>query len=81
MVATGIFATQGGLITGQWALFLHHLLALVIVVAFTMGGSYILYRVTDAILPLRVDEEAEDVGLDLAQHGEAAMPSLLPADA
>jgi Amt family ammonium transporter len=72
MVATGIFATQGGLITGHWTLFLHHLLALVIVTGFTMSGSFVLYKVTDAIIPLRVDEEDEALGLDLAQHGESA---------
>jgi len=72
MIATGIFATQGGLITGQWTLFLHHMLALVIVAVFTSGGSYILYKVTDAIIPLRVDHEDEELGLDLTQHGESA---------
>ena len=73
MVATGIFATQGGLITGHWTLFLHHLLALVIVAAFTSAGSYVLYKVTDAIIPLRVEHEDEELGLDLAQHGESAV--------
>ncbi len=73
MIATGVFATQGGLITGHWSLFLHHMLALVIVAVFTTGGSWILYKVTDAIIPLRVDHEDEELGLDLTQHGESAI--------
>ena len=31
----------------------------------------LLYKVTDRIIPLRVTEEQEDVGLDLSQHGES----------
>ena len=29
-----------------------------------------LYKVTDLIIPLRVTEEQEAIGLDLSQHGE-----------
>jgi Amt family ammonium transporter len=36
-------------------------------------GSFILYKVTDLIIPLRVTEEQERVGLDLSQHGETAL--------
>jgi hypothetical protein len=31
----------------------------------------LLYRVTDLIAPLRVDEHHEQLGLDLSQHGES----------
>ena len=48
----------------------YHLLALVIVAAFTFVGSLILYKITDLIIPLRVTEEQETRGLDLSQHGE-----------
>ncbi len=70
MILTGVFALDGGLITGETTLFLNHLLALVIVCTFTFGGSYLLYVITNAIIPLRVSEEAEDIGLDLTQHNE-----------
>jgi Amt family ammonium transporter len=73
MVATGIFAQDVGLITGKTTTFFYHLLALVIVAAFTFIGSFILYKVTDMIIPLRVTEEQERVGLDLSQHGETAL--------
>lgn len=71
MVATGIFAGNVGLIHGDATTFLHHLLALVIVTAFAFTGSYILFKVTDMIIPLRVKPEQEDSGLDISQHGES----------
>lgn len=71
MVATAVFATQGGLITGETKTFLVHLLALGIVGAFTFGGSWILYKIVDLLLPIRVTHEQEELGLDLSQHGES----------
>ena len=62
-----------GLTSGKTETFLYHLLALVIVAAFSFIGSLILYKVTDLIIPLRVTEEQEEEGLDLSQHGETAM--------
>ena len=47
-----------------------HCGALVFVAAFSFGGSWILYKFTDFIIPLRVSEEQEEIGLDLSQHGE-----------
>jgi Amt family ammonium transporter len=73
MICTGIFAKEVGLIAGQTSTFLYHLLALVIVSAFTFCGSYVLYKITDLIIPLRVTEEQEVLGLDLSQHGETAL--------
>jgi Amt family ammonium transporter len=70
MVMTGIFAANVGLVTGSTTTFLHHLGALVIVVAYTFIGSWVLYKVTNAIIPLRVTAEDEEVGLDVSQHGE-----------
>jgi Amt family ammonium transporter len=70
MTLTAVFALEGGLITGETTLFLNHMLALVIVGGFTFGGSYLLYYITNAIVPLRVSEEAEEQGLDITQHNE-----------
>lgn len=71
MILTGVFAKDVGLIHGQLHTFLMHLSALAIVSVFTFGGSYILYKITDMIFPLRVTKEEEDYGLDLTQHGES----------
>ncbi len=70
MVFTGIFANGVGLFYGQTTTFLYHLLALLIVGAFTFGGSYLLLMLTNAIIPMRVTLEEEVMGLDVSQHGE-----------
>jgi len=71
MILTGVFATKGGLITGETTLFLNHLLALLIVSAFTFFGSLLLYRLVAFFTPLRVSEEEELMGLDISQHEES----------
>jgi Amt family ammonium transporter len=73
MLLTAVFATDGGLITGSTHLFLMHLLALLVVSTFTFGGSFLLYKVVDLLLPLRVSEEQEEIGLDISQHGESVL--------
>ncbi|MBP1658211.1 MAG: amt 1 [Bacteroidetes bacterium] len=71
MFATAVFAKDTGLIFGETALFWAHLKGLVFVSAFTFLGSWLLYRVTNLLIPVRVAREQEQVGLDLSQHGEA----------
>ncbi|MBV8554736.1 MAG: ammonium transporter [Planctomycetaceae bacterium] len=73
MVCTGIFAKGVGLTSGHTTTFLSHLLALVIVGSYTFFGSWVCYKLTDLIIPLRVTEEQEVAGLDLSQHGETAL--------
>ncbi len=78
MLMTGIFASKGvnsavtveGLAFGETGLFIEHVKALFIVSAFAFGGSLLLLKVTDLILPLRVSEDDEKVGLDVSQHDE-----------
>ncbi|MCG3165683.1 MAG: hypothetical protein POELPBGB_01458 [Bacteroidia bacterium] len=71
MIATAIFAKEGGLITGSTDLFKYHMIALVIVGVFTFFGSLLIYKITNFITPLRVREEQEIIGLDLSQHKES----------
>ena len=77
LIMTGIFASKAvnaaaanGLAYGGTALFVKHLLALVIVSGFTFGASFALLKLTDLITPLRVSEEEELLGLDVSQHEE-----------
>jgi len=70
MLMTGLFAKDVGLTSGHAYTFLVHCGALVFVAAFSFGGSWLLYKITDAIIPLRVSEDQEAIGLDLSQHGE-----------
>ena len=78
MILTGVFAKNVGLIHGETHTFLIHMVALVIVSVFTFGGSYLLYMITDRILPMRVSKEEEIEGLDISQHGES-IHSRLPS--
>ncbi len=74
-LATSIFAKEGGLITGETTLFLYHLLALGIVFIFTFGGSILLYKLTNRLIPMRVEDAQEKMGLDLSQHLESISPA------
>lgn len=71
MLATAVFAKEVGLIHGEYTTFLYHLLALVIVSAFTFGGSLLMYKITDMIVPLRISPHGEKIGLDISQHDES----------
>ena len=73
MLATGIFATNVGLLSGKSETFLAHLFALVLVSCFAFFGSFYLYKFVNWILPLRVTNKEEMVGLDLSQHGETLL--------
>lgn len=72
MILTAIFAQgeNASLLHGGWGVFKHHMIALILVSVFTFGGAYVLFKLTDFIIPLRVTEESEAMGLDLSQHGE-----------
>ncbi len=73
MILTGVFAKDVGLTSGHYQTFLYHLLALVIVMVHSFVGAWLLYKLTDLVIPLRVTPEQESIGLDLSQHGESAL--------
>ncbi|WP_369048882.1 ammonium transporter [Tenacibaculum sp. UWU-22] len=72
MILTAILAQgkNASLLHGGLTVFTHHMIALVLVSAFTFFGALLLYKVTDIISPLRVTEESERLGLDQSQHDE-----------
>lgn len=71
MILTAVFAKDLGLVYGQTHTFFMHLLGLLIVSVFTFGGSYLLYKITDTLIPIRVTKDEEKIGLDLSQHEES----------
>ena len=77
MILTAIFAQgeNASLLHGGWTVFAHHMAALLIVSGFTFFGALVLFKVTNAIIPLRVSEDAELLGLDLSQHDESLDPA------
>ena len=72
MILTAILAhgKNASLLHGGFSVFLHHMTALILVSLFTFFGAILLYKITDFIIPLRVSEDSEKMGLDLSQHGE-----------
>ncbi len=72
MILTALFAEgeNVSLLNGGWRIFGHHMIALLIVALFSFFGTLILYKITNKIIPLRVSEESELMGLDLSQHNE-----------
>jgi Amt family ammonium transporter len=81
-LATGIFATAAvnpagsGLIDGNGKQVLIQLAAIATVMVYAFGVSWVLAKVLDATMGLRVRQEEEIVGLDISQHGERAYGGL-----
>ncbi|TAK99792.1 MAG: ammonium transporter [Rhodospirillaceae bacterium] len=72
---TGVFAiaeyggTAGG-IEGNWAQMTNQFIGVGIVIAYDAVATFIIIKVIDLVIGIRVDEETERDGLDLALHGE-----------
>jgi Amt family ammonium transporter len=84
MLATGIFATMAvnsagadGLLAGNGVQFIKQLLGVVAVGAYAFVVTWILGKLVDVTVGLRVGQMEETVGLDLSQHGERAYGGLL----
>ena len=78
-LATGLFATSSvnpngadGLFYGNPSLLLSQAMAVAVTVAFALGMTYLLARILNVLLSLRVSEQEEEVGLDISAHGECA---------
>jgi len=76
---TGVFAAKAvnsagadGLVFGNPGQFLTQLIAVVVTLLYCFVLAFILLKVVDALVGLRVEEEEELAGLDLSQHGENA---------
>ena len=78
-IATGIFAQKAinaagndGLLFGNIHQFLVQGLMLIVAVAFAAIMTFIIFKIVDALVGMRVEEKNEIVGLDLTQQSEAA---------
>lgn len=70
MILTAVFANEVGLIYGETTTFMYHIITIIITVVFTLLMSYLLFKLVDLVIPLRVREDQEERGLDASQHGE-----------
>jgi Amt family ammonium transporter len=78
LLATGIFATAAvnsagsGLIDGNARQILIQLAAIAVIMAYSFGVSWVLAKLLNVTMGLRVQQQEEVVGLDISQHGERA---------
>jgi len=96
---TGVFATRAinpifkdaagnalpvGLFDGHPTQILNQLAGIGITIALAVSGTFLLLKVVDWLVGVRVTEEEEIQGLDLSQHGEGGYSAdldLIPAEA
>ncbi len=78
-LATGLFATTtvnagglDGLFYGNPGQFVVQLIAVVAAAAFAFVVTFVLAKVLDSLFGLSVSPQAEEVGLDISEHGERA---------
>ncbi len=77
-VATGIFATTAinaagsGLIDGNPTQVIIQIVAVTATVAYAVVATFLIVKVVDVALGMRVGAQEEEVGLDLSVHGEVA---------
>jgi Amt family ammonium transporter len=79
-IATGVFATTAinfgsGLIDGNPTQVVTQLVAVGTVIAYAVVATFVIVKVTGLVLGIRVKSDQEEVGLDLAVHGEVAYQS------
>jgi Amt family ammonium transporter len=98
-ILTGVFATKAinavfkdgsgnplpvGLVDGHGAQILNQMVGIGITIALAVVGTFVLLKVIDLLIGVRVSEEDEIQGLDLSQHGEdgySADLDLIPVEA
>ena len=81
-VLTGVFASKlvndgfeggpMGLLEGNVGQFVNNILGVLITWALAAVATFVILKIVDATIGLRVSEADEDVGLDYTQHGEEA---------
>ncbi len=86
MLLTGVFANTNahgipngpqGLFYGNPAFFFTQFKAMAIVVVYSFTVSYAIFKFINFVLPMRVTEEEEELGLDETQHNEKYLQGTL----
>jgi Amt family ammonium transporter len=80
---TGVFATNAvnsatidgkviplGLVDGNPGQILNQAIGVLIAISLAAVGTFVILKVCDALIGVRVEHEGEEQGLDLSQHGE-----------
>ena len=79
-ILTGVFATRAcwnidgenklGLIEGETRVLIGQIVAVIVTWVFSIVATFVILKVLDLTMGLRVDQKDEIAGLDLAEHGE-----------
>lgn len=75
---TGVFADHAwsggpnGLLAGNPAQLLIQMYSVLIVLAYSATGTFVILKVLGLMMPLRISGRVEGVGLDVTEHGEEA---------
>ena len=80
LLAVGIFASGHndvtGLVVGNAAQLLPQIVGILAAIVWGFGGGYILFKILDLTMGLRVDEQEEEEGLAEHEHGTVAYPEM-----
>ncbi|HEY7131800.1 MAG TPA: ammonium transporter [Candidatus Limnocylindrales bacterium] len=77
-LATGVFATSAiqaaytGLIDGNPGQVVTQLIAVTATIAYAVVATFVIVKVVDLVLGIRISAKDEELGIDLATHGEVA---------
>ncbi|MEX0784075.1 MAG: ammonium transporter [Dehalococcoidia bacterium] len=82
-LATGIFANSAvsglpyaeGIMEGEWSRFTDALIGIGAVGAYSFIVTFVILKLLDVTVGIRVSEDEEELGLDVTQHGERAYTS------
>lgn len=82
-IATGLFAKSSinsvarwdGLVFGETRLFLAQLAGILVSIGIAIIGTLICIGIVKSFTPIRAEDKAEKIGLDISEHGENAYPS------
>ena len=82
-LATGIFAVgtvsglsyANGVIEGEWARLGDAAIGVAAIAAYSFIVTFVILKVLDLTMGIRVTEDEEELGLDVSQHGERAYTS------
>lgn len=84
MILTGVFATKAvnsvgadGAFYGNGAFLWTQIKAMACAVGYSFVVSFLIFKFIDLILPLRVTQEEEEMGLDASQHNEKYLQGTL----
>ncbi|NUM59142.1 MAG: ammonium transporter [Bdellovibrionaceae bacterium] len=84
-IMTAIFASKAvnpagadGAIYGDFTLLKAHLIGSLAVATFSLVGTFVVFKVANALVGMRVSESDENIGLDASQHDEEINSNFSP---